>query len=215
MSMFSSGSITKNSLDDYRLYVRVFHAPVFSIDDMAINDADELLCSQNHTVFDLSRTSELSNEMVKNTAYYDGSYAEGLITLYPEDILLGVPDLLVHQYGSDLEDPFSFDIEIVEADVLPEAEIITIDRLASSYNDTVLITEEQSFENTSEQLYGTPIVCTITDYYDNNPFLGNPQFFTFINKEGYATINISDYFMNQLYPGVFRVNIYSEPSYYT
>ncbi|MBA7690125.1 hypothetical protein ES703_98649 [subsurface metagenome] len=220
MSMFSSGSITRDSLDDYRLYIRVFHAPIFSAEEMALSDVGDLLCSMNHTIFDESRASELSEDILDNTAYYDGTYCEGLVTLHPEDVLLGVPDLLIYQYGDDddptkIHDSFSFDVEIAEADPLPDAAIVTLDRLQNSYNDTVLIPEEQSFTNTSELLYGVPITCTITDYYGNNPFNDNPVFFAYINEQGYTTINISDYFMSQLYPGVFRVNIYAEPTPYT
>jgi len=220
MSMFSSGSITRDSLDDYRLYMRVFHAPIFSAEEMALSDVGDLLCSMNHTVFDESRVGELSEDILDNTAYYDGAYCEGPITFHPEDVLLGVPDLLIYQYGGDndptkIHDSFSFDVEIVEADPLPDAAIVTLDRLQNAYNDTVLIPEQQSFYNTSELLYGVPITCTITDYYGNNPFTDDPVFFAYINEQGFTTINISDYFMGQLYPGVFRVNIYAEATPYT
>ncbi|GAH45307.1 unnamed protein product, partial [marine sediment metagenome] len=69
-SMFSSGSITRDSLDDYRLYVRVIHAPIFDVDDMAFVDGSELYCCNNSNVFDLDRVSELDDYDVSLTQFY-------------------------------------------------------------------------------------------------------------------------------------------------
>lgn len=73
---------------------------------MALSNSDYLLCSQGNNAFDFSRISEFNNYSLENTVFYSGSYAEGLINLYPEDVMLGVPDLLVYQYGSELNDNF-------------------------------------------------------------------------------------------------------------
>lgn len=105
-SVFSSGSITYDELEDYRLYIRVWHTPIFEIGDMALSNSDDLLCSQGNNAFDFSRISEFDNYSLENMVFYSGSYAEGLINLYPEDVMLGVPDLLVYQYGSELNDNF-------------------------------------------------------------------------------------------------------------
>ncbi|NVM56387.1 MAG: hypothetical protein HWN66_22000, partial [Candidatus Helarchaeota archaeon] len=136
-SMFSSGSISFDSMDDYRLYVRVVHAPVYDVGKMAIVDSSELLSSNDNDVFDMECVSELNTYDATKTTFYQGSYAEGLITLHQEDIMLGVPNLLVYQYGSDLNN-FSFEVEVAEANPMPDTEFLTINKLENSFETKYL-----------------------------------------------------------------------------
>ncbi|MHA2253104.1 MAG: hypothetical protein ACXAD7_22260 [Candidatus Kariarchaeaceae archaeon] len=212
-SLFSSGSITFDSLDDYRLYVRVFHAPVYDIGNMAFEDASELYMSKDNNVFDLSRVSELDGFDYSESTYYSGSYGSGLLTLHPEDIMLGVPDLLVYQIGSELEDTFSFNVEIAEADVVPDAELMTISKLEESFETNYLIPE---LSNNTYLIDGMPIIAMITDYSGESPFIeGDVQFSAYVDSSGFAAFNISDYYMEQLEPGVYQVSIFTVPREYT
>jgi len=61
-----------------------------------------------------------------------------------------------------------------------------------------------------------PIIVTITDYYGNNPFVeGDPELLAHVKEDGTATIEIDDYYLEQLLPGVYSVNIYAYPNTYT
>ena len=212
-SLFSSGSVTFDSLDDYRLYIRVFHAPVYDIGHMAFDDASQLYMSQDNNVFDLDRVSELDGYDYKDTTFYSGGYGEGLITIHPEDLMLGVPNLLVYQMGSELNDTFSFSVEIAEADVVPDAELMTIAKLETSFETNNLIPED------SQNIYlidGMPIIAMITDYSGESVFEeGLVQFSAYVDSDGVATFNISDHYLDQLIPGVYQVNIFTIPREYT
>ena len=215
-SMFSSGSVTIDSLDDLRLYIRVIHAPIPDVNKMALTDTSGLLCSAGNHVFDESRVSELADFDTLPSTFYAGSYAEGLITLHPEDIMLGVPNLLVYQMGSQHDDSFSFDVEVVEADVVPDAEMMSITKLEDSFDTDELIPE---FNELSERvsLEGLPIIATITDYNGDSPFAaGTHEFITGVDENGIATINadtgLTDEVLDELIPGVYRVNIFALPS---
>ena len=43
-SIFSGGSYTFDELEDYRLYIRVWHAPVGDASEMAMNNVQESIC---------------------------------------------------------------------------------------------------------------------------------------------------------------------------
>ena len=214
-SMFSSGSITRESLEDYRLYVRVIHAPVFNAGDMAFVDKSEVYGSNNDNVFDLSRVSELDDYDFSATQFYRGSYGEGLITVHAEDLLLGVPDLLVYQMESGEDDIFAFDIEIAEADLIPNANIMTEEEMANQFDQENLIPELGSSH--SYLTDGSPVVVTITDYNGNSPFAeGSPQFIAYVDQNGQVVIDnttgLTDYYLTQLDPGVYQINIYMPAS---
>ncbi|KKM19795.1 hypothetical protein LCGC14_1652000, partial [marine sediment metagenome] len=85
-SLFSSGSVTFNSLDDYRLYIRVFHGPIYDIGHMAFENKSQLYMSKDNDVFDMSRVSELDGFDYSDSTFYSGGYGEGLITLHGEDV---------------------------------------------------------------------------------------------------------------------------------
>ncbi|MHA2336157.1 MAG: hypothetical protein ACXACX_02590 [Candidatus Hodarchaeales archaeon] len=212
-SMFSSGSITFDSLDDYRLYVRVFHAPVYDVGHMAFENSTELYCSQGNTVFDMSRISEFEGVDYSDSTFYAGSYGEGLITLYPEDLMFGASNLLVYQLSSELNDSFSFEVETIAADVVPDASIMTQDNLLQSFENNRLIPE---YTNHSYLTYGMPVMVQITDYSGESPFIeGNIEFVSYVDHSGIASFNISDYYLQQLDPGVYQINIYNSPRAYT
>ena len=212
-SMFSSGSITFDELEDYRLYMRVFHAPIYEIGHMAFNNASELYCSKDNNVFDFSRVSEFDDLNYKDTTFFKGSYAEGLLTLHPEDIMLGVPDLLVYQYGSELNDTFSFKVEVAEADPIPDTEMMTLGKLENSFDADKLVPE---FINHSYLIEGMPLYATITTYNGESHFSqGHVEFGANVDQEGVATFTIDDLYMKQLIPGVYRVAIYTVPRIYT
>ena len=80
--------------------------------------------------------------LLTETSFYSGSYAEGLITLYPEDLMLGVPSLLVYQFDTEMNDTFTFDVEVVEADVIPEAELTILDDLTKIFDSSELVPEQ-------------------------------------------------------------------------
>jgi hypothetical protein len=219
-SVFSSGTFTRDSLDDYRLYIRVFHAPVFAAEDMALSEASELLCSEENKVFDMNRISEFDGYDFSSTMFYDGSYAEGLITLYPEDVMLGVPNTLVYQLGSELNDSFSFDVEVVEANLRPEAELMTPDKLGTTFETSDLIPEHLTNMNTSDfngyLIESMPVYATITNFSGDSPFIeGFVDFMAYIDEDGVACFNISDYWLGQLLPGVYQINIRTDPRIYT
>ncbi|KKK90624.1 hypothetical protein LCGC14_2721140, partial [marine sediment metagenome] len=205
-SIFSSGSITFDSMDDYRLYIRVFHAPIYDVAQMALSDSDNLLASGDD-VFDFDRISELENFSLKETVFYRGAYGEGKVTLFSEDIMLGVPNLLVYQYGSDLNDSFAFDVEVVAGDLIPDTNLMTISELSGSFESNNLVPE---LNNNSYLTYGMPIIVTITNYSGISPFAeGNVQFSAYVGYDGIATVNITDYYLKQLDPGVYQINIYA------
>ncbi|KKN33509.1 hypothetical protein LCGC14_0803060 [marine sediment metagenome] len=212
-SMFSSGSITFDELQDYRLYVRVFHAPVYDIGHMAYQDSSELFASKGNNVFDFDRISEFDNFSTKETAFYKGYYGEGLISVHPEDLLFGVPDLLVYQYGSQSNDIFSITVEIAEADPMPDTELMTLSKLENSFEDNELIPEFGV--NNSYLIERMPVIAMITDYKGNSPFNGEYKEFIQYVQNGIVTFNISDYYMDQLIPGVYRVSFYNSPRMYT
>jgi len=212
-SLFSSGSINFDSLDDYRLYIRVFHAPIMDIENMAFQNASKIYCSTDNNVFDLSRIDELDNYDFEKTKFYSGSYATGLITLHPEDIMLGVPDLLIHQLGSELNESFSFEVEVTEADPLPDTELMPMNKLTDILEDKDLIPEFNAHSYLINQM---PIVMTITDFYGKSPFYeGNVEFIQYVGQDGKVTFNVSDYYLQQLDPGLYKINLVNVPSEYT
>ncbi|GAJ16510.1 unnamed protein product, partial [marine sediment metagenome] len=75
-----------DSLDDRKLYIRVFSTPLGSIDEMAIDNLDNLYCSSSEKVFNTDRIGELEGFDLSQINTYSPAYAEGLITLYPDNI---------------------------------------------------------------------------------------------------------------------------------
>ena len=97
---------------------------------------------------------------------------------------------------------------------------MTIEKLTQSLTTDQLLPEISSEFNNSnvrDLIRGMPLVATITNYQGRNPFLeGNPQFIAYVDYNGIATFaNISDYYLRQLDPGIYRVNIYARGRTYT
>ncbi|KKL90900.1 hypothetical protein LCGC14_1900070, partial [marine sediment metagenome] len=91
---------------------------------------------------------------------------------------------------------------------LPDTNLMTISELSDSFESNNLIPESNN--NNSYLIQGMPIVAIVTNYSGLSPFAeGNVQFSAYVDNYGIATINITDYYLNQLDPGVYQINIYA------
>ncbi|GAH38255.1 unnamed protein product, partial [marine sediment metagenome] len=125
---------------------------------------------------------------------------------------------LVYQYGMEVEEDeeeladFAFDVELREADTIPSGKFEPTYTLSQQYNSSALIPEDSSHW---DKLAGTTVECTITDFYGNNVFSQYIIQSEYIDSEGFATITFDKVDMDDLLPGVYRVNFRVHEGLYT